>query len=477
MKHVILLLLFGCITLSATDRPNVVFLLVDDLGYGDLACYGSSFNETPNIDRLASEGAKFMQSYSACTVCSPSRAAILTGQYPARLKLTDWISGHKKPWAKLNVPDWKMLMEHDEKTMPEAFQEAGYQTQFIGKWHLLPMENPEIMDEHYPESHGFDHNIAGREWGQPKGRGRYFHPFDMPNLESEEGEYLTDALTDEALNYIESRKKGTPFFLYLSYYTVHTPIMGRPDLVEKYKAKYDAGGWNFENSNDVVEFAGMVEALDESVGRILDCLESRGLSDNTIIVFTSDNGGLDRFSDNGVLRSGKGTPYEGGIRVPLIVKAPGQKGKGSTIEQPVIGTDLYPTLLSLADLPLEPEAHLDGTSLVGLIDGNSYSRETLFWHYPHYHKAKPNGIIRDSNWKLIEYFEDGQLELYDLGNDLSEDKNLAEDEPEKVRQLHRKLQDWRKAVGAQSMNPNPNYRADMEGMSRQRGEKYLKQGQ
>lgn len=446
--------------LAESSRPNVVFFLVDDLGWGDVGCYDSVYHETPNLDRLRDEGMKFNQAYAACAVCSPSRAAILTGRYPARLHLTDWIAGHRRPKAKLAVPDWQMYIDQERITLAEALQDAGYRTQFIGKWHLIPYRLKDIKDKHYPESHGFDHNIAGREWGQPKGPGRYFHPFGMPNLEGEEGEYLTDALTDEAVRFIEKVDKEKPFLLYFAYYTVHGPIMAKESYKQKYADKKKHNEHDNIDSRQAAAYAGMIQSLDESVGRVLKTLEKQGLEKDTMVVFTSDNGGVIGRANNGPFRKGKGTPYEGGIREPLLVKWPGVVKPGSVCETPVIGTDFYPTILEMAGLPPRPTEHVDGVSLAPLLkQTGEIDRDTLYWHYPHYHIAKPNGIIRHGDLKLIEFFEDRRLELYDLAADPGETTDLVQKRPADVRRLHAMLKKWRNDVGAQMMTPNPNYTA------------------
>lgn len=445
-------------------RPNVVFLLVDDLGWGDFGCYGADFYETPNIDRLAKRGMRFSNAYAACTVCSPSRAAILTGRYPARLHLTDWITGHKRPYAKLAVPDWNMRIEHDRITLPEALKEAGYDTAFFGKWHLMPIGQPDF-EEHDPTRHGFDMNIGGREWGQPKGKGKYFSPFGMPNLDDgQPGDFLTDKLTDAAIKYLAG-DRNNPFLLYFAYYTLHGPIMAPPELVEKYTAKANT----FENEkNEYLDprRAGMVECLDNSVGRIMAKLDELGISDNTVIILTGDNGG-DQDETTGGLRDFKGFSHEGGNREPLIVKWPGNIKAGSTCDVPVIGTDFYPTLLELAGLPLKPAEHMDGVSMVPLLKGDAsdLTRQNLYWHYPHYHRTKPYGAIRSGDWKLIEFFEEGRLELYDLESDPNETTNLAQQHPEKAQELLAKLRVWRKSVDAQMPSLNPGYDPARENQS------------
>ena len=399
---------------------------------------------------------RFTNAYAACTVCSPSRAAILSGCYPARLHLTDWIAGHKHPRAKLAVPDWTMKLDHDRILLPEALKEAGYSTAFFGKWHLMPIGQPDF-DRHYPTDHGFDINVGGREWGQPKGRGKYFAPFDMPNLDGKPGDFLTDRLTDEALNYLDDTSREKPFLLYLAYYTVHAPLMAPPELVEKYKKKAE----EFDNSRD--EFlnparAGMIERLDKSVGRLMSKLDEMGIADNTLIVLTGDNGG-DNDKTTGGLRDFKGLSHEGGVREPLIVKWKGRVPAGTTCDEPVIGTDFYPTILDLAGLKLRPDQHQDGISIAPLLKNPDATlpRDTLCWHYPHYHRTNPYGAIRHGDWKLIEFFEDGNVELFNLKSDPLETNDLAGEQPERAAEMLKQLVAWRKSVGAQMPVPNPNY--------------------
>jgi len=440
-------------------RPNIVFFLVDDMGCGDIGCYGNTFHETPAIDQLCNEGVKFTQAYSACTVCSPSRAALLTGRYPARLHLTDWIAGHEKPYGKLKVPDWNMRVDHERITLPKALKKAGYETHFIGKWHLMPHLEPEIMNDYLPEKQGFDTNTGGREWGQPKGPGKYFHPFGMPDVEGEEGDYLTDILTDKAVGIINS-KPEKPFLLYLSYYILHGPLMTKESYKEKYKQKAADSGLDYHDRH--FNYAGMVQSMDESVDRVLTALKENGLDENTIIVYTADNGGVHNYS-NGGLREGKGHAYEGGTRVCQMIKYPKVVTPGSQYSYPVIHNDLYPTLLEMAGLPAESEEHLDGVSLAKSIKENSsISRNDLYWHYPHYHNTLPYSAVRSGDMKLIEFLEDGKHELYDLKNDPAEKTNLAKDKPETTASLLKNLNNWRKMVGAQMMESNPNYDPDRE---------------
>jgi arylsulfatase A len=442
---------------ASEAKPNIVFLLVDDLGWGDFGCYGARFNETPNIDKLAAEGMRFTTAYAACTVCSPSRAAILTGRYPARLHLTDWIAGHNQPQAKLKIPDWKMKIDHERVLLPEALRAGGYATGFFGKWHLMPDGQPD-MQEHFPTDHGFDINVGGREWGQPKGPGKYFSPFGMPGLDDgKPGDYLTDKLTDAAMAFIGANAGKKPFLLYFSYYTLHSPLMAPPALVEKYKQKAE-GFKNTKNELLNPVRAGMVECLDHSVGRLVAKLEELGIADNTLIVLTGDNGG-DHLETSGGLRDFKGWSHEGGVREPLIAKWPGKIAKGATREEMVIGMDFYPTFLELAGLDSLPEEHKDGISLAPLLTGQGkvHQRDTLFWHYPHYHRTKPYGAIREGDWKLIEFFEDRELELFDLKSDPAERKNLAKEKPDKAADLLAKLKEWRVSTDAQMMSQNPNY--------------------
>lgn len=449
---------------AAERKPNVVFFLVDDFGWGALSCMGSEFHETPNIDKLAKRGMSFTNGYAACTVCSPSRAAILTGCYPGRLHLTDWIAGHNKPTAKLAIPDWNMKIDHERIVLPEALKEAGYATCFIGKWHLMPINEPQNMKDHFPESHGFDSNIGGREWGQPKGKGKYFFPWDMPNVEGgKEGDYLTDKLTDYAVDFID-KKKADPFLLYFSYYTVHGPLMGKPEIVEKYKEKQKNG--TYKEKNPV--YAAMVQSLDESVGRVIAKLEAEGVIDNTIIIFTGDNG-ADANVYCGGLKNFKAFAHEGGVREPFFVAGPGIK-PGSTCDVPVIGTDFYPTILDMAGLPLKPDQHNDGVSIKPLLtQTGKIAQRSLYWHYPHYHRTKPYGAVRNGNYKLIEFFEDGALELYDLQKDISETTNLASSMPEKAAELLKELQTWRTSVNAQMPTPNPKYAPEGKGGNKGKG--------
>ena len=427
---------------AATPKPNVIVVLVDDMGWRDLSCQGSPFFETPNIDRLAASGMRFTQGYSACTVCSPTRAAMLTGQYPARLHITDWIAGHERPQAKLKIPDWQKFLPLETVTVAERLKAAGYATASIGKWHLGD-------EPYYPEHQGFDLNIGGSDRGQPPS---YFTPYKIPTLpEGPAGEYLTDREAAEAEKFVEANR-DRPFFLYLPHYCVHTPIQAKPDVKAKYEAK-SAGGLAVKNAG----YAAMVESVDDCLGRILAALERLGIRDTTAIVFTSDNGGLVSSTDNRPLRAGKGSAYEGGVRVPFIVSWPGVTQPGTTSGVPVITPDIPATILDLAGVGPEPGQPLDGVSLAPVLRGGRLARDALYWHYPHYHPggATPYSAIRAGDWRLVRFYEDGHDELYNLTHDPGETNDLAVQEPDRVATLTAKLDAWLAAVGAQFPTPNP----------------------
>jgi arylsulfatase A-like enzyme len=427
-------------------KPNVIVVLVDDMGWKDLSCQGSPLYETPHIDRLANTGLRFTNGYTACTVCSPTRAAMMTGEYPARLHITDWIAGHKRPHAKLTVPDWQLFLPLDTVTVAERLKSAGYATAAIGKWHLGD-------EPYYPQHHGFDENIGGYHRGQPPS---YFAPYKIPTLaEGPEGEYLTDREADEAVRFITNHR-DRPFFLYLPHYCVHTPIQSKQDVAAKYATKSVTG---LRVKNDA--YAAMVESVDDAVGRILDTLDSLGIRDTTAIFFTSDNGGLFNITDNAPLRAGKGSAYEGGVRVPFIVSWPGQTKAGTTSDVPAITMDVPATILELTGVGNAPDQVLDGRSLAPVFAGKPLDRDALYWHYPHYHPggATPYSAIRAGTWRLIHFYEDGRSELYDLATDIGETENLAAGQPERVAELKQKLDTWLAAVGAQFPTPNPAYDA------------------
>lgn len=452
---------------AADVRPNVILILMDDLGWADLGCYGSTYHKTPNIDRLAAEGMHFTQAYAVCPVCSPTRASILTGKWPARLHLTDWLPGRTDmPGQMLNRPKFRQELPLEEVTLAEHLSAAGYSTAHVGKWHLGGKGFG-------PKEQGFDLNVAGNERGSPPG---YFAPFDnkkgreVPGLEdAPDGAYLSDLLADKAVQFIRDNK-DRPFFLYLPHFAVHTPLQAKKELVAKYDAGKNQPG---RQSNPI--YAAMLESADEGVGRIMKELAELKLNERTIILFTSDNGGLATSegpntpaTSNAPLREGKGHLYEGGIRVPLIVRWPENIKAGTTSETPVCSIDFLPTILELCNLPASegrqpPDAKVsgfDGVSLVPLLkQTGDVSREAFYWHYPHYSNqlGKPGGAIRAGDYKLIEFYEEGRRELFNIKSDRGEGTNLADKEPAKVKELAEKLDAWRKSVDAQMMTANPDY--------------------
>lgn len=482
------------------QRPNVIFFLVDDLGQRDVACYGSQFYETPSIDALAKDGILFDNAYSTCHVCSPSRASILTGKYPARTNLTEWLGGRpERDYEKLHHGEKLTALPDGEQTLAETLHEHGYATANYGKAHLSKD----------PRTYGFDEAITG--WVRS-----YYHPFSPSyekTLASKSGDYYTDKLTDAAIDFIE-RNRDKPFFVHLEHFSVHDPIQGRKDLVKKYEEKLasmprqdspdyilesNPDGpeltdeklkslqktdsemihqkervWWVKQKQDNVEFAGMVEATDESLGRIRAKLKELGLEENTIIIFTADNGGMaasnqyrginhsrevlnSRFaSSNLPLRGAKGWNYEGGIRVPLIVHWPGKIKANSTSHAIVTGTDFYPTLLEMLDLPALPGQHMDGQSFVPALKGQAYDRGPIYWHFPHYSNhgyQSPGGAIRAGRYKLLEYYENGTLQLFDLENDIGERQDLVKSHPEVAERLKRMLHEWRTKVDAKMPYP------------------------
>jgi arylsulfatase A len=442
---VVLLLAFAASgSQAASPPPNIVLVLVDDLGATDLGLTGSRLYETPHIDRLAREGMQFKVAYSACTVCSPTRASLLTGKNPAALRVTDWIAGHNRPNAKLLIPEWTKELRPEEVTLAELLREKGYATASIGKWHLGP--NP-------PEAHGFDLNLGGTERGQPPS---YFSPYKIPTLaDGPPGEFLTDRLAAEVGKFIETNK-GRPFFVYLPDFAVHTPIMGKKEVIEKYRAKAKEGG---DHMNPA--YAALVESVDDSVGRIRAKLDELGLTERTVFIFTSDNGGLlggarQPVTTNLGLRAGKGSAYEGGVRIPMVWNWPGVTKPGSVSDVPVITGDIFHTLLEIAGVP--PRSNPEYASLVPLLKGGgTLPARQLYWHYPHYHPggATPYSAIRDGDWRLIEFYEDGRLELYNLAADPEEKEDLSTKEPARVATLRGKLEEWRRSVNAQEPTANP----------------------
>lgn len=456
---------------AGARRPNFVFILVDDLGWRDLGSYGGAFYETPNVDQLAKDGARFTQAYATCPVCSPSRAGILTGRYPQRTGVTDYIGAPApEAWNRntlLRPAPYRDRLAHDELTIAETLKQAGYATFYAGKWHLGP-------EGWWPEDQGFDINRGGIELGGPYGGGRYFSPYGNPRLaDGPPGEHLPDRLATETANFIAANK-DRPFLAYLAFYSVHTPLMARDDLRRKYEEKRlrlgleEKFGVEGPREARLVQehpvFAAMVEAMDLAVGKVLAKLDDLGLRDNTVVIFTSDNGGLSTAegwpTSNLPLRAGKGWLYEGGIRVPLIVRWPGVVEGGSVTDLPVNGPDFFPTIRELAGIAAPPMETLDGMSLVPLLKNKvPLSPRPLFWHYPHYGNqgGAPGGVVRQGDWKLIEWYEDGQRELFNLRDDIGEKNDLAASMPERAAALAAQLASWRNDVGALMPAPNPHY--------------------
>ncbi|MBB6429388.1 sulfatase [Algisphaera agarilytica] len=458
------------------SQPNLLMILIDDLGWADLGCFGSSFYETPNLDRLAAKGLRFTDAYASAPVCSPTRAALLSGKHPARVGVTQWIGGHSVGQLQ-DVPYFYQLPA-SEKCLATALRDGGYQTWHVGKWHLGEGQCS-------PESHGFDVNVAGCGWGAP--RHGYFSPYQCPTLsDGPEGEYLTDRITDEAIKLLENRDQDQPFFLNLWHYAVHTPIQAPAELIEKYRAKAERLGLDPEGPLEQGDhfacdhkkhlriqrrhvqshaaYAAMIENLDTNLGRVFDALDALGLTDDTLIVFSSDNGGLSTAEGsptcNAPMAEGKGWMREGGNRVSQIASWPGTIAPGSETAVPVVTTDLYPTFLEAAGLPAEPLQHVDGVSLLPLLHGeNAIDRDAIYWHYPHYSNQgdTPSGAVRAGRYKLIEHFEDGKLELFDLEADVSETNDISTEQPDRVASMHAQLVAWRKEVAALIPEPNPNW--------------------
>jgi len=461
---------FGGASLPKGKRPNIVFILIDDMGWADVGCFGSNLYETPSIDRLASEGLRFTDGYAACPVCSPTRASIMTGKYPARLRLTNFIAGRRTLKGSPILPaDFLVYMPNEEVTIAEVLKSAGYATCHIGKWHMGGEK------EHLPESQGFDVNIGGTGSGMPRS---YFWPRwkgNPPIRGNFDGEYLPDRLSEEACNFIEAHKQQ-PFFVYLSHHAVHIPIEGKANKVAKYQIKIKTNH-PLKGQQNNPYYAAMVESVDESVGRVMDTLRRLKIDDHTIVVFFSDNGGLSvregkytPATTNAPLRAGKGYLYEGGIREPWIVKWPGVVRPGSVCKVPVISVDFFPTVCEMVGLDrrsVKTKGPIDGVSVVPLLKNPdaTLDREAIYWHYPHFSNqgGRPGGAIRVGDFKLIERYEFGTLELYDLKKDLGETTNLADKTPHKARQLRQMLHHWRKEVNANMPRPNPNYKPKRNG--------------
>ncbi len=462
-----------CALFSKKKKLNFILIDIDDLGWRDLNCYGSEYYETPNVDRLAAQGMRFTDAYASCAVCSPTRASIMTGRYPARIGVTDWIHhldkkgkdafekkenpvdfvGGKK--RRLLCPPNPYWMELDEVTIAEVLQSAGYTTCHIGKWHLG-------YEPWFPDKQGFDINIGGGEIGQPP---TYFDPYylnerrpSIPALTTRKrGEYLTDRESDECVEFLKNHR-NKPFFLHMCHYAVHTPLQAKKELIEKYEAKKKTNQTN-------AAYAAMIESMDRAVGKMMGVLDELELSERTVIIFTSDNGGLqDYATDNAPLRAGKGYPYEGGIRVPLIVRWPGVVQAGVECDVPVSSVDFFPTLCEISGLDIPADRVIDGLSLVPLWKQEGpLRRESIFWHFPHYRgDVVPYSIIRKGDWKLIKRYEGKPFELFYVKEDLREEDELSELLPVKVKELDADLSAWIKDTGAKLPRKNPDYDPEAE---------------
>ncbi|MCG8653362.1 MAG: sulfatase [Pirellulales bacterium] len=465
---------FALASVAASERTNVVFILVDDLGYMDIgANHPETFYETPNIDRLAASGMRFTNGYAANPVCSPTRYSIMTGKHPSRVDVTNFFSGTRS--GRFLPAHLNDRMPLEEFTLAEAMKAGGYRTFFAGKWHLGPDEN------FWPTRQGFDVNQGGHRAGGPFKAGKYFSPYANPRLkDGPKGEHLTARLAGETVKFIREHQ-DRPFLAYLSFYSVHTPLMAPAELVEKYQAKAERLGltnqkafgeeeqvWENAKPRQVRQlqahatYAAMVESMDTAVGRVLDVLDELGLSDNTVVCLTSDNGGLSTSegspTSNLPLRGGKGWLYEGGIREAFLVRAPGVTKAGTTCDVPVVSMDFYPTLLELTRLPARPRQHLDGHSLVPLLKGGQdLQRSSLYWHYPHYSNQGgfPGAAVRSGDWKLVERFEDGRVHLFNLAKDLGELHDVAKEHPQRVKQMRQDLHRWYGQVDAKFLRRKP----------------------
>lgn len=450
---VLALLSAGCGAVPDSERsrsPNIVFVLVDDLGWSGLPSYGNEFHETPNIDRLVADGMRFTNAYAAASVCSPTRASIQSGQYPPRVGVTDFITGHWRPYEELRVPTNRtQYLPPDVLTVGELMQEAGYVTGFFGKWHLGNEDEAFL-----PHEQGYDSMLVSRGGGH----------FDMqdnltPTKEVAEDEYLADILTDESVEFIMANS-GKPFFLFLSHYAVHVPLQAEEKLIEKYRRKEEP-----DSGVNHPIYAAMVEHVDQSVGRILKTLDAEGIAGNTLVIFYSDNGAVletfysgEAVTTNAPLRAGKGYIYEGGIRVPLIVRWPGVVEPGTVSEDIITSADILPTVAEAAGMQEKPDAVIDGRSIVPALKAERNDRErSIYWHYPHYHFGDPAGAVRSGDYKLIEFFDDGQIELYNLREDIGEQNNLVAERPEKAREMQEDLAAWRASVGAEMPVDNPEF--------------------
>ena len=490
-------MILGAQNVQPQSKPNVIFVMIDDYGWADMGYNGSKFYETPNLDRLASESMQFTDGYAAASISSPTRVSLMTGKYPARTGITDWIPGYqynlpkdKLSQYKMIVPEIPLNMPLEEVTIAEAMKENGYTTYHIGKWHCAE------DSLYYPQYQGFDVNIGGWLKGSPNGiqrkqggDGAYFTPYRNPYLpDGPKGEYLTDRLATEAIKLIENTDRNQPFFMYFSFYAVHTPIEAKPEYVEYFrekaqrmgidtiqpfttdldwykKADHKAWHWKERVIQSDAEYAALIYSMDENLGRLLQALKDNGIEENTIVCLLSDNGGLSTAEGsptcNAPLRGGKGWLYEGGIREPYLIKYSKMNIAGKKCSIPVTSVDFYPTILDMAGLPLKPEQHIDGVSLLPILKGDKkFKRGPIYFHYPHYGGKgdTPAGAVRDGDYKLIEFYEDDHVELYNLKNDISEKNDLSKKKPQLASRLLKELQDWRKACGAKMPVHNPDYK-------------------
>lgn len=482
--------LFICLKPNAqnkSQRPNIIVILADDLGWADLSSYGSTFYETPNLDQLASNGIRFTQAYATCSVCSPTRSSMMTGKYPVKTGVTDWIPGRQDdgkgmPYEKLIAHPTAYQLALEEKTIGEFALDNGYKTFFAGKWHLGETE------KYWPENQGFQTNKGGWSKGSPTGRindstGGFFTPYKNPTLnDGPAGEYLTDRLTNECLAFLELNQQ-VPFFLMYSLYAVHNPLQAPVALIKKYEAKqkklnlqakdrfakdeawmqYETG-WKRRLVQDNPVYAAMIENMDWNIGRMLHKLTQLGMDDNTLVIFTSDNGGLNTSegspTTNGPLKAGKGWLYEGGIRVPLIMYWKGKIIAGSNADLPVSTADLFPTIARAINENYKKDKSIDGENIFDLLEKTHANlKRKLFWHYPHYSNqgGKPGSAIREANYKLIYNYEDESVELYDVVNDIAEKKNIASSNSEIVKKLRKELLKWLKDNKAAMPHKNPAY--------------------
>lgn len=484
-----ILLISGFVCISCTEervqrpapqKPNVLFIIADDFGAHDMSAFGSEFYETPNLDSLASQSMIFTNGYAAARVCSPARASIMSGQSPARHGITDWIGAPVgEEWrergrhTKLLPPDYRKSLPHEYVILPEALKEEGYTTFFAGKWHLGG-------EGSYPEDHGFDYNKGGFEAGGPY-TGGYFSPFNNPKMEDypdETGMSYSEKLAKETSDFI--RQNGEkPFFAFLSFYAVHAPIQTTQAYWQKYRDKADRLGiaeTGFEMGHflpirtvqDNPVYAGLIQHMDDAVGQVLNTLEQMGLVENTIVIFTSDHGGVssgdDYATSNKPFRGGKGTQYEGGLRVPYFINVPWLNLRGNENDTPVTGTDFYPTILDLVEAELRPTEHVDGVSLKPLFEGNEIQDRLLFWHYPHYGNqgGRPSSVVRDGRWKLIRYYSDSTEVLYDLQSDIEEQVDVRAQNKEVAEQLGKELTNYLERTGATYPMMDPMYDPEAE---------------